>query len=99
MGYLLFLSSLFFMSHFSFITFFYDSLMSLFTKKLLRERSNIFGTFILVEPNQDVFVHSRCRSRTFFLVDPNWNVSLAPTPSVGVVQIFGGLYVILVLKA
>ena len=35
----------------------------------------------------------------FFLVDPNWNVSLAPTPSVGVVQIFGGVYVILVLKA
>ena len=84
---------------FSFITFFYDSLMSLFTTKLLRERSNIFGAFILIEPNQDIFVHPRCRSRTFFLVDPKWNVCLAPTPSVGVVQIFGGVYVILVLKA
>ena len=100
MGYLLFpSSSSFFMSHFFFHQFFYDRLMSLFTTKPLRERSNIFGAFILVEPNQDVFVHSRCRSRTFFLVDPNWNVSLAPTPSVGVVQILGGVYVILVLKA
>ena len=35
----------------------------------------------------------------FFLVDPNWNVSLAPTPSVGVVQIFGGMYGILVFKS
>jgi len=66
-GYLLFPSS-FFSSclPFSFITFFYDSLMSLFTTKLLRERSNIFGAFILVEPNQDIFVHSWCRSIPFF---------------------------------
>ena len=84
---------------FSFITFFYDSLISLITTKLLRERSNIFGAFILVEPNQDIFVHSWCRSIPFFLVDPKWNVCLAPTPSVGVVQNFGGVYVILVLKA
>ena len=27
----------------------------------------------------------------FFLVDPNWNVSLAPTPSVGVVHIYVGV--------
>ena len=73
--------------------------MSLFTTKFLRERSYIFGAFILVEHNQDIFVHSQCRSRTFFLVDPKWNVYLAPTPSVGVVQIFDGVYVILVLKA
>ena len=73
--------------------------MFLFTIKVMRERSYIFGAFILVEPNQDIFVHSQCRSRTFFLVDPKWNVCLAPAPSVGVVQIFGGVYVILVLKA
>jgi len=53
---------------FSFITFFYDSLMSLFTTKLLRERSYKFGAFILVEPNQDIFVHSQCRSRTFWWI-------------------------------
>ena len=87
-------SPFFFMSHF-----FFSSLMSLFTIKLLRERSYKFGAFILIEPNQDIFVHSQCRSRTFFLVDPKWNVSLAPTPSVWVVQMFGGVYVILVLKA
>ena len=73
--------------------------MSLFTTKFLRERSYIFGAFILIEPNQDIFVHSWCRSRTFFLVDPRWKACFAPTPSVGVVQIFGGVYVILVLKA
>ena len=81
------------------ITFFYDSPMSLFTTKLLREKLDIFGAFILKEPNQDIFVHSWCRSRTFFLVDPRWKACFAPTPSVGVVQIFGGVYVILVLKA
>ena len=91
--------SFFFMSHFFFHHFFNDSLMFLFTTKLFRERSYIFGAFILKEPNQYIFVHSRCRSRTFFSVDPKWNVCLAPTPSVGVVQIFDGVYVILVLKA
>ena len=64
MGYLLFLSFFFFSFFltFSFITFFYDSLMSLFTTTHLRERSYIFGAFILIEPNQDIFVHSQCRS-------------------------------------
>ena len=65
--------------------------MYLFTAKLLRGRSKVFGAFILVEPNQNIFVHSQCRSRTFFLVDPKWNVCLAPTPSVGVVHIYVGV--------
>ena len=79
-----FFSCLFFLS-----SFFYDSPMSLFTTKLLRERDHTYLEHLfLIDPNQDIF-----------LVDPKWKVCLAPTPSVGVVQVFGGLYVILVLKA
>ena len=58
--------SFFFMSHFFFHHFLNDSLKYLFTTKLFRERSYICGAFILKEPNQYIFVHSRCRSRTFF---------------------------------
>ena len=70
------------MSHFFFHHFFNDSLMSLFTTKLFRERSYIFGAFILKEPNQDIFVHSGVGVEYLFLVDPMWNVCFAPTPSV-----------------
>ena len=51
------------------------------------------------EPNQDIFVHSGVGVEHLFLVDPKWNVCFASTPSAGVVQIFDGVYVILVLKA
>jgi hypothetical protein len=66
--------------------------MPLLGIKLLREISK---SIILMEPNKHIFVHSQCRSKIFL----GERSVFTPTPSVGVVHIFGGVYVILILKA
>jgi hypothetical protein len=48
---------------------------------------------IYMDPKSIYLVHSQCESRTF-LGGSKWKACFAPTPSVGVVQLFGGVYVI-----
>jgi hypothetical protein len=65
----------------------------LFLQQNLSERYQ--RAFILMEPNKHIFVHSQYRSKTFL----GERHLFAPTPNVGVVHIFGGMYMILILKA
>ena len=99
MGYLLFLSSFFLhVSLFLSSIFFYDSLMSLFTTKPLRERDQTYLEHLFWQSLTKIYLFTPgVGVYHFFLVDPKWNACLAPI--VGVAHIFGVVYVILVLKA
>jgi hypothetical protein len=51
-----------------------------------------------MEPNKHIFVHSSVGVE-YFWMDLSGRHVFVTTPSVGVAHIFGGVYVILILKA